>query len=58
MEVKDVKEEILRVAKDGRLTCNQARSIAERLGVGYRVVGIACDELGVKIRECELGCFA
>jgi hypothetical protein len=58
VEAKDVKEEITKTAKEGRLTCNQARALAERLGVDYRVVGDACNELGVKIRVCELGCFA
>ena len=57
MENPEVKEAIELAAKDGRLTCHDARQLAERLGVDYRKVGRACNELGVKIKACELGCF-
>jgi len=57
MEKPEVKEAIKLAAKDGRVTCHDARQLAERLGVDYREVGQACNELGVKIKVCELGCF-
>lgn len=44
-------------ATDKRLSCTVARQLAEELGVPVRTVGDACDELGVKIHACELGCF-
>jgi hypothetical protein len=57
MDQETVKKEIEQAAKDGRLTCHEARALAERLGVGYSVIGKACNELNIKIRACELGCF-
>ncbi len=44
-------------AVDGRLTCSAARQIAEELKAPYREVGKAADELKIKIKNCELGCF-
>lgn len=48
-----IKEE----AVDGKLTCTRAHELAKELGLAVRVVGRACDILGIKIIECELGCF-
>lgn len=53
----NLKEEILRHSVDGRLTCPDARGIAERLGISYPEVGSAADSLGIRIKGCELGCF-
>jgi len=44
-------------AKEGRITCPEAREIAERLEVVYGAVGKAANELKIKITSCELGCF-
>lgn len=55
------KEELLQkvkeAAKDNRMSCTVARKVGEELGVPLRQVGDACDELGIKIYACELGCF-
>ncbi|MBE3585354.1 hypothetical protein [Desulfofundulus thermocisternus] len=52
-----VLEAVRQAAVDGRLTCTEARRLAGELNVPVRVVGAACDALGVKIKACELGCF-
>ncbi len=57
MEKPELEKEIKQAAKDGPLTCHDARKLAEKLGVDYQVVGQACNDLGIKIRICELGCF-
>jgi len=44
-------------AEDGRISCAAALSLARRLGVNPAAVGRACDELGLKIVSCQLGCF-
>lgn len=44
-------------AKGGKITCTEARKIAEELKVSPREVGNMCDELKIKICACELGCF-
>lgn len=57
MDLEEIKEAVKNEAKDGVLTCHDARALAEKLGVDYGLVGQACDEVGVKVRICELGCF-
>lgn len=57
MDDKKIQTEIEQAAQDGRLDCHDARALAEKLGVDYVEVGKACNDLGVKIHSCELGCF-
>lgn len=45
------------VSKDGRITCSAARQVAEEMKVSPRVIGPLCNELKLKIKGCELGCF-
>ena len=52
-----LKEEIMKKAVDLKLPCAVARKMAEDLGVPYSEVGAAADELGIKINNCQLGCF-
>jgi hypothetical protein len=44
-------------ATNRRIPCAIARKIAEELGVPYREIGNAANELSIKIIACELGCF-
>jgi hypothetical protein len=57
MDLEQVKDAVEQAATDGVLACHDARALAEELGVEYALVGQACDEAGVKVRLCELGCF-
>jgi molybdopterin-guanine dinucleotide biosynthesis protein len=51
-------ESILRErAPEGRITCAAARHLAEELGIAYQAVGDAANAIGIKIKQCELGCF-
>jgi len=40
-----------------KISCEEARALAERLAVPYELVGDAANELGIKIFGCQLGCF-
>lgn len=53
----DVLDKVKKVAADGRLTCPEARRIADEAGVAPKEVGQACNELKIKISGCALGCF-
>ncbi len=53
----ELKEELQNKAADGRLPCAVARKLAEDLGLTYKEVGAAADELGIRIKDCQLGCF-
>lgn len=44
-------------AVDGRITCPVLRKLAESFGVAYKVAGAAADEAGIKVKNCDLGCF-
>jgi len=44
-------------SNSGKITCAEARKIAEELNVPYIEVGRTANELKIKIRKCELGCF-
>jgi hypothetical protein len=50
-------EELRRRAPDKRLPCAAALDLARRLGIPARQVGDAANELGIKIADCQLGCF-
>jgi len=52
-----IEKEIQKHSVDGRITCAVARKIAEDCGVPYKSVGEVADKLGVRIRDCQLGCF-
>jgi hypothetical protein len=39
------------------LTCAEAWALAAQLGVPRHVIGELADELGIRIRGCQLGCF-
>jgi len=44
-------------AVEGRITCPVLRKLAEESGVPYKVAGAAADQAGVKVKNCDLGCF-
>lgn len=46
-----------RAGEDNRLACGEAFRIAADLDVPIAEVGRACNELGIKIVACQLGCF-
>jgi len=44
-------------AVDGKITCPVLRKFAEDQGVPYKVAGAAADAAGVRVHNCDLGCF-
>ncbi len=54
---KRVVELLIERSVDKRILCSEARRIAEDAGLPYSEVGKLADELQIKIRNCELGCF-
>ena len=42
---------------DGRVTCAVLRKYAEDTGVSYKVAGAAADLAGIRVHNCDLGCF-
>ena len=56
-DVDRLKEALRSAAKDDRIQCPQALELARREGVDSKQVARLLDELGVKIKGCQLGCF-
>lgn len=54
---KKIIEKLKELAPQGKITCEDARKLADQLNVGRREVGQACDEAGIRVCACELGCF-
>jgi hypothetical protein len=44
-------------AIDGKVTCPVLRKLAEDSGIPYKVAGAAADSVGIKVHNCDLGCF-
>jgi len=53
----DLKNKIIELAKEGKLTCEQAHQLAEAGGVSLIIIGKVAKGAGVKISDCQLGCF-
>lgn len=55
--LKEVKAKVIEHATDGKITCAAAQGIAKSLGIEYITVGRAANEAGIKVIDCQLGCF-
>ncbi len=53
----EMTEAVKAKADDGRITCAVLRRLAEDTGVPYKVAGAAADAAGVRVHNCDLGCF-
>ena len=57
-QVTDEMQDAIRAkAVDGKVTCAVLRKFAEDTGVAYKVAGAAADIAGVRVQNCDLGCF-
>lgn len=52
-----IKDEVLKVAENKKLPCMKALALAKRLKVKPIELGKAVNKLGIKITDCQLGCF-
>jgi len=53
----ELKKELVGKASDGQIPCSVARKIAEDLNIPYKEVGDAANDLNIRIKNCQLGCF-
>jgi len=55
---KEVLQDAVRKASVGdRLTCEKAHELGKDLDVSLQEIGAVCNELNIRIRACQLGCF-
>ena len=53
----DVKDAVSAALVQGRLSCQSAWGIASRLRTSKMTVSGACEAMGIKIKDCQLGAF-
>ncbi|MHB8846271.1 MAG: hypothetical protein ACYC7L_16175 [Nitrospirota bacterium] len=52
-----LQEAVRKAAVEDRLTCEKAHELGKELDVSLREIGAVCDELNIRIKACQLGCF-
>jgi len=52
-----IRTRIKKITINGKISCAALRRIAEDIGISYREAGRAANELKIKIKNCDLGCF-
>jgi hypothetical protein len=52
-----IREEVRNAAINGRLSCEKAHELGKKLGVTLQEIGAVCNDLNIKIKDCQLGCF-
>jgi len=57
MDKQAVTEKVKASVKEGRITCKQALGISDEEGISPAELGALLNELKIKIRGCQLGCF-
>ena len=53
----EIKKALEDTAVNGKVSCAELWSIADRLGIKRKEVSSACEALKLKIKECQLGAF-
>ncbi len=57
MTREELTDRIRAAARDNRLSCERAHDLAREVGVSLTEIGAVCNELGIRISQCQLGCF-
>ena len=57
MSREELKTKIRAAAPDGRISCAAAMRLAEELVISRKDMGNLLNELKIKIKQCQLGCF-
>lgn len=52
-----IESEVIELLIDGYLPCPVALKLSRRLEVKAKEIGDVVDELGIRITDCQLGCF-
>jgi hypothetical protein len=57
MDQEELKVKIQAAAPEGRIACAAACRLAEELSIPKKEMGVLLNELKIKIKHCQLGCF-
>ena len=50
-------EAVQMASVNNRLNCKRAHELAKELNTSLQEIGALCNELKIKIADCQLGCF-
>ncbi len=50
-------EAVQMASVNNRLSCERAHELAVELNTSLQEIGVLCNELKIKIADCQLGCF-
>lgn len=53
----ELRERVQKAVADGRITCAACWKIARELGMEKMAVSSACERLGLKVKNCQIGAF-
>ena len=56
-EQEEIRRSIRQAARNGKVACKFLLDLAQRTESPPREVGRLCDEMGLHISGCQLGCF-
>jgi hypothetical protein len=57
MDPEAIAQAVTEMGIDKVITCPQAFAIAKKYGIAIGDIGEYCNNKGIKIRGCQLGCF-
>lgn len=57
MSREELKARIKIAAPEGKISCGAAMRLAEELVISRKDMGKLLNELKIKIKQCQLGCF-
>ncbi len=57
MSMEELKAKIKAAAPEGNISCSAAMRLAEELVISRKQMGKLLNELRIKIKQCQLGCF-
>ena len=52
-----IRDAVRKAAIGGRLSCEKAHELGKELEVTLQEIGAVCNELNIRIKDCQLGCF-
>jgi hypothetical protein len=56
-EEEQLRRDVQQLAANGKANCRQLLDLARRTGTSPREIGRLCNEMNIRISNCQLGCF-
>ena len=53
----ELQEKLRNLVSDGKLSCARAHSFAQDQSIELKKMKLLLDACGIKLKECQLGCF-